>query len=299
MTESRRRKVEDEVPSFLDPKRTLLGALFPEKLPTSASGRALLLFAEAALVTAVSIYLPVILRLDHAGLISVFLVSAALSDRLTLVLEENRQDIRVRNRGGWESNIATAVAILFMFFGMTASYGVVAYTINEAAVTSAFSFTSQLAGLEGANLLTRDFGSIGSVLFHNFGVVVVIAFLSFLYRSYGAMLVLAWNACVWGFVFSVLTVQGYRADVLADARSVAVAYAGMFPHLTLETLAYVLVSLSFLFGSKALGTYTADDPRFRQTIVAAGTLAGVGLAALFVAACCEAYLAPAALSAIG
>jgi hypothetical protein len=301
MTISRRGKEEEEekVSSFLDPKRTLLGALFPERLPVSAFGRALRLFFEAALVTAVSIYLPVVLQLDHAGLISVFLVSAALSDRLTLILEENRQDIRVRHRGGWESNTTTAVAILFVFFGMTACYGAVAYTISDAAATAAFSFTSQLAGLEGANLLTRDFGSVGSVLFNNLGVVVVIAFLAFLYRSYGAMLVLAWNACVWGFVFSVLTVQSYRTDALADVPSIAVAYAGVLPHLTLETTAYVLVSLSFLFGSKALGTYKADDPRFRQTMLAAGTLVGFGLLALLAAAFCESYLAPAVLSAIG
>jgi hypothetical protein len=182
---------------------------------------------------------------------------------------------------------------------MATSYGVVAYTVSNAAATAAFSFTSQLAGLEGANLLNRDFGSVGSVLFHNLGVVVVIAFLAFLYRSYGAMLVLAWNACVWGFVFSALTMQGYRTDVLTDASSIAVAYAAVLPHLILETMAYVLVSLSFLFGSKALGTYTVDDPRFRETMLAAGTLVGFGLLALFVAACCEAYLVPVVLSAIG
>ena len=234
-----------------------------------------------------------------SGLISVFLVSAALSDRLTLVLEENRQAIRVLHRGSWESNTMTAAAILFVFFGMAASYGAVAYTVSNAAATAAVSFTSQLAGLEGANLLTRDFGSMGSILFHNLGVVFVIAFLSFLYRSYGAMLVLAWNACVWGFVFSALTMQGYRTDVLTDASSLVIAYVAILPHITLETTAYVLISLAFLFGSKALGTYPATDPRFRETMHAAGALVGFGLLALFVAAYCEAYLAPTLLSTLG
>lgn len=256
------------------------------------------LFSEAALIASISVYLPVMLGLEHAGMISVFLVAAALSDRLTLILEENRRDIWEFRRGGWASNRTTATAILLLFLGMFVAYLAIAYTIGESGAQSAFSFTSQLGGNKTASVWDHEFGAFSRILLHNIAVLVAIAFLAFLYRSYGVMLVLAWNACVWGFVFASLTLRSTGVDASTSLPALVLAYMGVLPHLVFESTAYVLVSLAFLFGSKALGTYTADDPRLRDVVPAALTLMGLGVVALVLAALAEAYLAPLVLGGV-
>lgn len=281
--------------SFLDPKRTLLGAIFPERLPASLPDRALRVFSESALVATISVYLPVMLGLEHAGMISVFLAAAVLSDRLTLILEENRRSIWVFKRGGWASNKTTAWSLLLLFLGMFAAYTAVAYTIGGAGAQAAFAFTSKLAEVESASLLSHDFGSFGRILLQNLAVVVAIAFLAFLYRSYGAMLVLAWNACVWGLVFASLAAN---TDISSGPVSFLVACAAVLPHVIFESAAYVLVSLACLFASQALGSHTADDPRLRKVVPATAGLMAIGLAALVLAAIAEAYFTPAVMNAL-
>ncbi len=232
------------------------------------------------------------LGLEHAGMISVFLVTAALSDRLTLILETNRRDVCVFQRGRWASNKSTAAAVLTLFLGMFAAYASVAYVIGDAGSQHAFAFTAKLAGLESTNLLEHEFGNLAALLLQNLGVVVAIAFLAFLYRSYGAMLVLAWNACVWGFVFSSLAAEGHRSGVLSGTIASLVAYTAVLPHLILESGAYILVALAALFASQSLATYEADDPRLRKTAPVVATLMACGLASLLLGAVAEAYFAP-------
>jgi hypothetical protein len=282
--------------SFLDPKRTLLGAIFPATLPAAAFDRAWRLFSEAALVAAISVYLPVMLGLEHAGMISVFLAAVALSDRLTLILEENRRNIRVFRRGGWSSNRITASAILVLFLGMFVSYAVVGYAIGETGAHNVFAFTSQLAGVEIANLLEHDFGSVDRILLQNLAVIVAIAFLAFLYRPYGVMLVLAWNACVWGFVFASLATAGSQSSVFSTASVPLIAYIAVLPHLLLESASYILVSLACLFASKAVETYAANDRCLHDVIPAVATLMACGLGCLLVGALAEAYFAPLAFT---
>jgi hypothetical protein len=282
--------------TFSDPKRTLLGVFLPVELSERPGRRLFQLGIEALSFTLVSTYLPVTLGFEEAGLVSLFLIAAALSDRLSLLLEENRRDIWERRVRGWRANRGTAGGILALLCGVFAGYAIVAYLLGESRVAGLFGFALRAAALGGETLLERDFGTFSAVLAHNAGVFVVIACLSFVYRAYGAMLALTWNASVWALVITTLALRGGPSAGLAGFAPVVLAVAALAPHLVLEGLAYVAASLAFLFASKGMTTYSGRDPRLRRVLIASTMLTLAGCVALLVAAAIEVYLAPLTLS---
>ncbi len=98
--------------SFLSPTRTVVLGMFPLDLAQDPGRRFGQLAAEAAAVTLVASTVSWIVAGAHAGLVAVFLVSAALSDRVVGLLEENRIGIWVRNETGWQANGRTADGLI-------------------------------------------------------------------------------------------------------------------------------------------------------------------------------------------
>lgn len=278
--------------SLADPERTLLGVVFPATLAESAGRRALRLASEAIAVTWVSVYLPILLDFDEAGLISLFLVAAALSHRFELLLEENRRNIWERKAGGWRSNRLTIIGFLALFGGMFAGYALIVSALEASRVATFFEFALRAAALGGETLQERNFGSFTAILGPNVGVLVVTACLAFVYRAFGTMLVLGWNACVWAIVIMILALRGAQSSQLPRIVSLALALGAVLPHLLLESVAYIATSLAFLFASKGLSTYHMRDPRLRQVLAASIVLLGIGCTALVLGATAEAYFAP-------
>jgi hypothetical protein len=267
----------------------MLGLLFPGRLPRGPARRAVQLAAEALACTLVSTWLPATLGLEEAGLVSLFLLAATLSDRLTMLLEENRTSIWDEDASGWRANGRTAWGILMLFSGVFAGHAIIAAAAGEARVSTLFGFALRTTTLTGETLAGRDFGSVLELLGHNLRVLLVVACLSFVYRAYGAMLALAWNASVWAVV---LTTLSLRAPTVAAATSLP----ALIPHLLLEGFGYVCVSLAFLFASKGLATHPMGDPRLPRVLKACLLLLVAGCAALTLGACAEVWVAGAALS---
>lgn len=275
--------------TFADPGRTMLGILFPERLPRGAARRSIHLAAEALAFTLVSTWLPAILGLEEAGLVSLFLLAATLSDRLSMLLEENRTSIWEEGASGWRANGKTAWGILMLFSGVFAGHAIIAALVGEARVFTLFGFAVRSTTLGRETLAGRDFGSVAEVLSHNLRVLVVVACLSFVYRAYGAMLAVAWNASVWAVV---LTTLFLRDTTVGSAESML----ALLPHLLLEGFGYVCVALSFLFASKGLATHPIRDLRLRRVLKACAVLFLGGCVALVLGACAEVWLAGAVLS---
>ena len=278
--------------SFAAPKRTLLGAIFPAALPDGVARRFWRLTAEALTVTLVSAILGIALGVEQAGLISLFLVAAALSDRLTLLLDENRQNIWRHRLGGWRSNRRTIAGFLALFAGIFAGYAVVAAILGADGSARLFAFALDAAALGGETLWERDFGSVAALLGHNAAVLLATGALAFVFRAYGAMLALAWNACVWAVVVTALVRAAAAAGGAGWPLTATLAVVAVVPHLALESLAYVAGALAFLFLSKGLSTYPVRDPRLRDVLRAATLLFGAGCVALVAAALVEALYVP-------
>ena len=119
--------------------------------------------------------------------------------------------------------------------------------------------------------------------------MAAILVLCLLFRAYGAVLVLGWNAAVWVVTLAMLTrrtVEGLGLDPLRVRATAAVA---LIPHLTLELTAYVLAALVGIFVSKAFTRYEWDDPMFLQILRSSALLLGVAAATLAIAAITETY----------
>ena len=282
--------------SFHDPLRTLLAGVFPGELPSPGWRRGARLAGEALAFTLVGSYLPAAMGFSQSGMISVFLIAASLTDRFSTLLEENRENIYARSMGAWRANRITALSLLSLFLGILAGYAIVAGWLEEAAITRLFGFTMETAQVGEKSLLQGRFSSLAEILLHNTLVLTAIAVLSFVYRSYGAMLGLCWNACVWAFVLTVLSERAGTASDLSPPLFFALALAALLPHLTCEGFGYVLGALAAIFTSKAVVSYSLGDARVREVARVAALLLACAFGMLLLAAILESTLAPALLA---
>jgi len=280
--------------SFVDPLRTTASAILPARLADAPLRRACQLSFEACFYTLLSCGLLLVLGLADGGIVSIFLVSAPLTDRLVTLLEENRTAIRVLRVGGRRANQRTAAGLLWLFSGMAVGYALVALWLGEAETLRIFGFAARAAELGAGDLRDRGFGSVRDLVGGNLSVALVVLCLGFAYRAYGVMLALTWNACAWA---AVLTVLVQRAAPGALGARLALG-AAVLPHLVAEALAYVLIALGAIFTSKALSTYDLDDPSLRGALWASFVLVTLGLVGLVVAAVLEAWVLPGVLAQI-
>ena len=113
-----------------------------------------------------------------------------------------------------------------------------------------------------------------------------------LYRAYGAMLVLTWNAAVWG---TMLCVLGARAMDAVGTPPVMVFFGsaiGVLPHLTSEALGYCVAAIAAIFMSVALSKYGLDDQRLHNVVHSVVHLLAVSVGLLALGAALEATFAP-------
>jgi len=278
--------------SFVDPLRTTASAILPSRLTDAPLRRALQLSFEACFYTLLSCGLLLVLGLAEGGIISIFLVSAPLTDRLVTLLEENRTAIRVLRVGGRRANQRTAAGLFWLFSGIAVGYGLVVLWLGEDAALRTFAFAARSAELDSGDLLGRSFGSVLGLVGNNLSVALVVLCLGFAYRAYGVMLALTWNACAWACVLAVLV--GRAAPTAAGARLALVA--AVLPHLVAEAVAYVLIALGAIFASKAVSTYDLGDPALRDALWASLVLIALGLAGVVLAATLEAWMLPGVLA---
>jgi hypothetical protein len=274
--------------TFVDPLRTTASALLPLRLADAPLRRAVQLACEACLYTVLSCALLLLLGLAEGGLISIFLVAAPLTDRLVVLLEENRSGIYVLGRGSRRANQRAAGGLLCLFLGIAIGYAAVTAWLGDRGTRRLFEFAVAAADLRGEDLLGRSFGAPLAVLANNLRVALVVLCLGFVYRAYGGMLALAWNACVWS---SVLTVLLLRVESGSLGSRVLLAVA-VLPHLVLEAGSYVLVALAAIFASKALATYDARDARMWSATRASLVLVALAVVGLIAAAAYESRLLP-------
>lgn len=233
-------------------------------------------------------------RQMDAGVFSLFLSSAALSTRFEALLKDNKEAIWTRGERSWAANKRSASCVLALFVGMAFAFVATVIAIGAAEAESTFKFALDAAAIGRDTILTRRFGSGPSLLAHNFVVFTSCFALAFVYRSYGALLALSWNACVWGVAFSFLIGRALEA---ASAPIVvgALALSSVLPHLLLEALSYVVAALVGIFTSKALSKYSIADPKLKQVMRASATLAVGAALVLCLAALLEAQVSSALL----
>jgi len=195
--------------------------------------------------------------------VSIFLVSASLSERIRFLLDENRSNVWDHHLSSWEANRLTALSFLAIFLGIITAYFIYAFGAGIDGIIQTFGFVVEASGLGEGSLLTRHFSSFNGILVNNLIVLLCIAILAFIYRAYGAMIALSWNACVWAAAITVLTLRTAQIPGATNQRDIILAATALLPHLVLEGFAYVIGSLAAIFLSQAISKYPLRDPRMR------------------------------------
>jgi len=275
-------------------ERTLIGSLFMVDLEGPLRRRCGWLAAQSAGFTLVAFSIPRTLQLDFPGLISVFLLAASLRDPLVGLLDENRDRIWAQEEPAPVVNRTTSFSVLALFLGAFSGYLLISQWLLPQSLESTFGVVLDAASVppDGSLLQHDHFGSMSSILGHNLSVMVGIFAISTVYRAYGAMLVLSWNAAVWATVLSVLGTRAVESVSASGLVAVAGAAVGILPHLTAEALGFCIAATGAIFGSVGLSKYGLGDPRLRRVMLAVGKLMLVAVGLLTVAAALEARYAP-------
>jgi hypothetical protein len=271
---------------------TVFSHLSLRGLPERIGLRYLLLAAEGLGYAAAGVYIARLIGLRESGVFSIFLASAALQNRFEQLLDENRERIWQKTSTSFRTNALTAGSVFSIFLGMMLAYVGAAVLLKDAEVGPAFHFALQAAGLGSDTILTRKFTGMLGLLGHNFLVMISILMLAFIYRSYGALLALGWNACIWGLVLTFLVRRGLHATDGGSAAFIAGSVVAVLPHLALEASGYVLGSLAAIFFSKGFLKYELKDRRFFAVLRACAWIIIVSSALLALGALLESRWAP-------
>ena len=221
-----------------------------------------------------------ILGLAESGLIAIFFASAALTTRFNVVLA----DVDLRNE---------AIDILAMFVGLLWVFVGVGFVSDLESLNESFGFVMSIADLHSAStIFDRRFGGFNAVFSHNLLVLFSVSLLAFLYRAYAALLILAWNACVWGLTLTLLFRQSFVFDSAEPYRAALIGIIAILPHLVLEATAYIFGAMGAINFSKAILWHSVTDRRFLVRFRGSLTAVTTAIATLLAAAFLESNWAP-------
>ena len=226
----------------------------------------------------------------EASLVGVFLIALGQARTVQTLLHRNRDEIWEHRRPPRKANLRLAAALSVVFAGIFTAYAVAALLLSEVHVAEAFG--RQIGNYGGQSLTEIRFDDLGLILGHN-ALVALIGFLfALLYRHGGLLLVLAWNASVWGAVFPWLARTAPDVGAGGSVLYLGKTLLAITPHLAPEAFSYVLVAISGVFLSKTVVRYEFGSPRFKQAAFASLRILAFALLLLTAASLIEALVAP-------
>lgn len=253
---------------------------------------------EAAVLSAVALLITAPFHGTESGAIALFLTAAGLSSRFDSLLHEN---YRLHGDGARALDLTvdrrSASSLLAIFLGVLVAFVVAALLFGSAGVEGRFGFLLELTVPKEHSIVTQSFGPPLPLIGHNLLVLGSAVILGLVYRDFGALLVIVWNAASWGLMLTLLVLRAVQTGDHHPAVLVLASFVAVLPHLVLEALAYVTAGLAAVFGSLLL---TNDDIRAlagRVTRSSAVMLA-TSIVFLVAAALLESYWTPLVLDTV-
>ncbi len=254
------------------------------------------LLLRSVLASAVGIGFGLLVFPAEAGLVGVFLVALAQAGVAEALLARNRDAIWDGREPPGRANRRLARSLLALFLGILAAYAAASLLVPGPALGNLFA--RQIGDFGGHSLSDVRFDDFPGVLGQN-ALVLAVGFLcALVYRHGGMLLVLAWNASVWGVVFPWIARTAPDVGAGGAVGYTLLAYACILPHLLLEAGAYVAAAMAGVFLSKAVQKYRLDSAAFRQVAGSVARIAAAALLLLLLAAAAESLLAPALVRAL-
>ncbi len=263
--------------------------LFDKRYAEGRFGYPLLLI-ESVVTTVLGISMGFLLFPEEAGLVGVFLIALSQGRTVNVLLERNRSEIWEGRSTPGAANFKLAKCLFVIFIGILLTYAMATLFVPDAGLDKLFE--RQIGDYAGQSVDGMVFSDVGDILGHNMIVLLACFLFSLLYRHGGMLFILAWNASVWGVVFSYLA---RSAPDITKAGSIFFAtkfFLSIFPHLLLEALAYIFIAMAGVFVSKALQKYEPGSTKFNQVSIAAIKIALLSILTLIAAGGLESALTP-------
>ena len=263
--------------------------------------RARMLVMSAFALTCVGIYAACRFFSNQAGAVSVFFAVLGILPTVDVLIERNKMKARMVTpenvaKVGVQADARLTGSVLVLFLAVMFAYGAAALLVPMGRLVT--SFRSQLGPWLAATEPSYELSGLTPILLNNLGVCLGVLLLSMLYRTGGALLVLAWNASVWGTVFAYFA-RIQEGTGLTAVTSFGKTMACILPHITLEALGYILMALSGIAITRGLARVAAVKTGGKRLATSIGILCTGGILAIVVAAVLEVTLAPKLLSIVG
>lgn len=253
-----------------------------------------ILYVEAIILTIISVYVSFLFVAAESGILSLCLVAGALTPRINQILDLNRHNIWVAKKGPIQANRKSVVSLISLALGVFLGFFIVAFAADPEVISRRFGTILTLI-LMDSHMIEWDFNFQSSLYGHTVGFLAAMM-LAFLYKAFGAMLVITLNTCGWAIYLVQLLKRG-AADV--DVTSVMYylsAIVTFLPHMFFVFAAYVIISMAAIFLSKGLVRYAITEKRFYKVVLAVFPIAILGVVCLIVAVCLQSFYIPWMLS---
>jgi uncharacterized membrane protein SpoIIM required for sporulation len=246
------------------------------------------LFVVALLYTGVGIYAAHRFFPQATGAVSVFLAVFGMLPTANMLVERSKMRWSSKDRRA-RANLRLALAVLAIFCAVLAAFGLTGLVVPRDLLRESFSL--QLSPWLHLREPAYHPSAFLPILGNNLLVMLATLLLSFLYRTAGGLLVLAWNASIWGLVFV------HFADFRVG--SYLKIMACVLPHLTFEALGYIAAVMAGISLVRRVLRGSASAPeQAPATWREVGLLVAAAMACLVCAAALEISLAPALLGAL-
>lgn len=255
-----------------------------------------IVFAEAALASVLGVACGVLLFPVEASLVGVFLIALALSGTAEGLLDQNRKVIWNNEVSPRRANWQLAAALLTLFIGVLLTYSLVALFAPADRLLSLFG--RQLGRFGGHSITEVEYDGFFLLAANNLKICGVCFLISLIFRQGGMLLVLAWNASVWGAVFPYLARTAPDNQHIGPFIYLLKTSVCISPHLVLEALGYVLIAMGGVFLSRCLERHELGSASFNRVALAVLKIFSGGVAVVMLAAAVESVLAPALVRAL-
>lgn len=196
----------------------------------------------------------------------------------------------------YDDNRRTALSLLVVFLGIFVAFVVASLWFGSERVDRRYAFLVEIAVRKKHSIVSQSFGPFLPLLRHNLLVVGTAVLLGLVYRSFGVLIVLVWNAASWGLVLPWLVLRALETGVHRPFALIAGCFVAVLPHLVLEALSYVTAGVAAVFLSFLL---TIDDiaESWTRVLKSCGRMFALALVSLVTAAALESYWTPLVLGA--
>ncbi len=252
-----------------------------------------MIMMSAFALTCAAIFIAIRFFGDQPGTISVFFAVMGILPTVDVLIQSNKMKTRdidlLEDRGKFKADTQLAGALLILFLGVMLAYGASALVVPVERIITLFA--PQVGPFVEATGPSYRLEHVWGLMAHNLGVAAGVLALSILYRTSGALLVLVWNASVWGVVFA------YFARVQEQAGLQAFISFGktmicILPHSLAEAMAYIMSALAGIVVVRLLARAPDDEGGQRRLALNAGGLIFGSMIVLAGAAALEVTLAP-------